>query len=95
MPVDDGPYGMPAGPRYTARPRYTASPPPMQHRLAMLDVFKGEIGEKLDDFRYQVEEFATFYKWDPMETCRQAWTHLRGMALAYIRRTPLPPQDWA
>ncbi len=38
----------------------------MQHRLAKLDVFKGEIGEKLDDFIYQVEEFATFHKWDPM-----------------------------
>ena len=63
----------------------------MQHRLAKLDVFKGEIGEKLDDFIYQVEEFATFHEWDPMETCRQARTHLRGVALAYIRRTPLPP----
>ena len=59
-----------------------------------LDVFKGEIGEKLDDFIYQVEEFATFHEWDPMETCRQALTHLRGVALAYIRRTPLPPRDW-
>ncbi len=29
-----------------------------------------------------------------METCRQARTHLRGVALAYIRRTPLPPRDW-
>ncbi len=66
----------------------------MQHRLAKLDVFKGEIAEKLDDFIYQVEEFATFHKWDPMETCRQAQTHLRGVVLAYIRRTPLPPRDW-
>ena len=56
----------------------------MQHRLAKLDVFKGE----------KVEEFATFHEWDPMETCRQARTHLRGVALAYIRRTPLPPRDW-
>ncbi len=65
----------------------------MQHRLAKLDVFKGEIGEKLDDFIFQVEEFAAFHEWDPMETCRQARTHLR-VALAYIRQTPLPPRDW-
>ncbi len=67
----------------------------MQYRLAKLDVFKGEIGEKLDDFIYQVEEFAAFHAWDPVETCRQAGTHLRGVVLAYIRRTPLPPRDWA
>ena len=89
MLLDDDPYGMPVGPRYTARPA-----PPMQHRLAKLDVFTGEIGEKLDDFIYQVEEFATFHEWDPMETCRQARTHLRGVALAYIRQTSLPPRDW-
>ncbi len=67
----------------------------MQHRLAKLDVFKGELGEKLDDFIYQVEEFAAFHEWDPMEMCRQARTHRRGVALAYIRRTPLPLWDWA
>ncbi len=60
-------------------------PPPVQHRLAKIDVFKGEIGEKLEDFIFQVEEFATFHEWDPMETCTQARTHLRGVALAYIR----------
>ncbi len=31
-------------------------PPLVQHRLAKLDVFKGEIGEKLDIFIFQVEE---------------------------------------
>ncbi len=41
-----------------------------------------------------MEEFATFHEWGPMETCRQALTHLRGVALAYIRRTPLPLWDW-
>ncbi len=90
MLFDDEPYGVPMGPRYTGRPAH-----PVQHRLAKLDVFKGEIGEKLDDFIFQVEEFATFHEWDPMEACRQARTHLRGVALAYIRRTPLPPRDWA
>ncbi len=89
MLFDDVPYGVPMGPRHTARPA-----PPVQHRLAKLDVFKGEIGEKLDDFIYQMKEFATFHEWDPMETCRQAKTHLRGVALAYIRRSPLPPRDW-
>ncbi len=65
-----------------------------RHPVPVWYVFKGEIGEKLDDFIFQVEEFATFHEWDPMETCRQARTHLRGVALAYIRRTPLPPRDW-
>ncbi len=80
---DDDPYSVPMGPRYTGRPAH-----PVQHRLAKLDVFKGEI-------IFQVEEFATFHEWDPVETCRQAQTHIRGVALAYIRRTPLPPLDWA
>ncbi len=89
MLLDDDPYSVPMGPRHTARPAH-----PVHHRLAKLDVFRGEIGEKSDDFIYQVEEFATFYEWDPMETCRQARTHLRGVALAHIRRSPLPPRDW-
>ncbi len=38
-----------------------------------------------------MEEFASFHAWDPVETCRQARTHLK--ALAYI--TPVPPWDWA
>ncbi len=32
---------------------------PVQHRLVKLVTFKGENGERLDDFIYQVEEFAT------------------------------------
>ena len=67
---------------------------PVQHRLAKLDSFKCEIGERLDDFVYQVEEVAAFHAWDPVETCRQDRTRLWGVALAYIRRTPLPPRDW-
>ena len=93
VPVYDDQYRMAAGPRHTARP--SPPPSPMQHRLAKLDVFKGEIGEKLDDFIHQVEEFATFHAWDLVETCRQARTHLRGVALAYIRRTLLPPRHWS
>ncbi len=74
----------------------TSPPPsPMQHQLTKLDVLKGEIGEKLDDFIYQVEEFAAFHVWDPVEACRQARTHLRGVALSYIRQFPLPLRDWA
>ncbi len=61
---------------------------PAKHLLAKLDTYKGENGERLDDFVYQVEEFATFHAWDQVETCRQARTHLRGVALAYIRRAP-------
>ncbi len=67
---------------------------PVQPRLAKLDTFKGENGERLDDFMYQVEEFATFHAWDQIEMCRQARTHLRGIALAYIRCAPLPPRTW-
>ncbi len=67
---------------------------PVQPRLAKLDTFKGENGERLDDFLYQVEEFATFHAWDQIGTCRQARTHLRGVVLAYIRRSPLPPRTW-
>ncbi len=67
---------------------------PGQHCLAKLDTFKGENGERLDDFIYQVEKFAAFHAWDPVETCRQARTHLRGVALVYIRHVHLPPYDW-
>ncbi len=67
---------------------------PVQPRLAKLDTFKGENGERLNDFVYQVEEFATFHAWEQIETCRQARIHLRGVALAYICRTPLPPRTW-
>lgn len=41
-----------------------------------LDVFEEENGERLDDFIYQVEEFAAFHAWDPVETCMQVRTHL-------------------
>ena len=67
---------------------------PVQHRLAKLDTFKGENRERLDDFVYQFEEFATSHAWDQIETCRQARTHLRGVALAYVCRAPLPPRTW-
>ncbi len=67
---------------------------PVQPRLAKLDTFKGENGERLDDFVYQIEEFATFHAWDQLKTCRQARTHLRGVALVYIRCAPLPPHTW-
>ena len=88
-PLYDDYYRVTAGPRHLVRPG-----PLIQHRLAKLDVFKGEFEERLDDFVYQVEEFAAFHAWNPVETCRQARTHLRGIALAYIRHTPLPPRDW-
>ncbi len=74
--------------------RHTDQENPVQHHLAKLNTFKGENGERLDDFVYQVGEFATFHDWDPIETCRQARTNLRGVALAYIHRTPLPPHTW-
>ncbi len=64
---------------------------PVQPRLAKLDTFKGESWERLDDFVYHVEEFATFHVCDQIETCRQARTHLRWVALAYICCMPMPP----
>ncbi len=81
--LSDEYYGAAIGPRLPTRPRQ-----PVQHGLVKLDVFKGENGERLDDFRYQVEEFAAFDAWDPVETCWEARTHLHGVALAYICRTP-------
>ena len=90
VPLYDDYYRVSVGPvGHIARPG-----PPIQHLLVILEVFKGEIGERLDDFIYQMEEFAAFDVWDPFETCRQARTHLQGVALAYIRSTPLPPRDW-
>ncbi len=83
VPLYDDYYRVATGLRQPARPG-----PPIQHRLAKLDVFKGEIGERLDDFIYWVEEFAAF-AWDPVETCRQARTHLRGVTLAYVQ-APAP-----
>ncbi len=86
--VYDEYYGAALGPKLPTRPS-----PLVQHRLAKL-VFKGENGERLDDFVYQVEKFAAFHTWDLVETCRQARTHFRGVALANICRTPLPPRNW-
>ncbi len=79
-------YWAAATPRMPGRGGMPAPP-----RLAKLDTFKGENGEKLGDFVYQVEEFASFHAWDQIETCRQPRTHLKGVALAYIRRVHLPP----
>ncbi len=88
-PIYEDHYRAATAPRMPSRGGMPAPP-----RLAKLDTFKGENGEKLDDFIYQVEEFASFHAWDQIETCRQARTHLRGVALAYIRRAPLPPRMW-
>ncbi len=59
-----------------------------------MDVFKGEGNNQLDTFFDQVEEFAAFFHWDERETCRQARAHLRGTALAYVKRAPFPPRSW-
>ncbi len=58
VPLYDEYHGAASGPRLPIRPG-----PPVQHCLAKLDVFKGENGERLDDFIYQVEEFAAFHVW--------------------------------
>ena len=59
-----------------------------------MDVFKGEGNDQLDTFFDQVEEFAAFFHWDEREMCRQARAHLRGTALAYVKRAPFPPRSW-
>ncbi len=86
-PVYEDHYRAATAPRTPHRVGVHAQP-----RLAKLDTFKGENRETLDDFMYQGEEFATFHAWDQIETCRQARTHLKGVALAYVRRAPLPPR---
>ncbi len=48
----------------------------------------------LDMFSDQVDELSWFYNWGEQETCRQDRAHLRGTALAYIRRAPFPPRTW-
>ncbi len=58
-----------------------------------MDVFKGEGNDQLDTFFDQVEEFAAFFHWDERETCRQARAHLRGTALAYVKRAAFPPRS--
>ncbi len=52
VPVYDDYYVAAPTPR---TPNHTGAP--VQHRLAKLDTIKGENGERLDDFVYQVEEF--------------------------------------
>ncbi len=62
-PIYDDPYRAATAPRIPHRVGVQAQP-----RLAKLDTFKGENGERLDDFVYQVEEFASFHAWDQIET---------------------------
>ncbi len=87
-PLNNDYYGAVLGPRLPTR-----LGSPVQNRLTKLDVFKGENGESGWVYIYQVQEFAAFHAWDPVETCRQASTHLRGVALACIWCTPLPPRN--
>ncbi len=84
--VYDEYYGAALGHRLPTRPG--------QHCLAKLDVFKGENGDRLDDFIYDVEEFAVFHTWDPVESCRRSRTHPRWVSLTYVQGTPLPPRNW-
>ena len=65
VPVFEDHYRAATAPRIPHRVGVQAQP-----RLAKLDTFKGENGERLDDFVYQVEQFATFHAWDQIETCR-------------------------
>ncbi len=66
---------------------------PVAH-LAKMQDFQGEGSDRLDSFFDHVEERADFYRWDERETCRQARAHLRGMALAYVKRVPFQARSW-
>ncbi len=61
-------------------------------RLAKIDAFKGEGNGQLDTFFDQEEEFAAFFHWGEHEPCREARAHLRGTALAYVKRAPFLPR---
>ncbi len=65
-----------------------------QVRLAQMQDFQGDGSVMLDMFSDQVDELSRFYNWDEQETCRQARAHVRGTALAYVRRAPFPPRTW-
>ncbi len=65
-----------------------------QVRLAQMQDFQGDGSVMLDMFSDQVDELSRFYHWDEQETCRQARAHLRGTALAYVRRAPFPTRTW-
>ena len=58
-----------------------------------MNVFKGEGNDQLDTFYDQVDEFAAFFHWNERETYRQAGAHLRGTALAYVKRAPFEPRS--
>ncbi len=81
------------GPRHFDGAYVPARANPVAH-LAKMQDFQGEGSYRLDSFFDHVEELADFYRWDERETCRQACAHLRGMALAYVKRVPFQPWGW-
>ena len=74
-------------PQPTAVDRGPVRPYP-QVRLAQMQDFQGDGSVTLDMFSDQVYELSQFYHWDGQETCRHTRAHLRGTALAYVRRAP-------
>ncbi len=54
-------------------------------------MFLGEIGERLDDFIYQVEEFAAFHAWDPMQAGQDTPA---GSRISLHPMHPMPLRDW-
>ncbi len=62
--------------------------------MAQTQDFQRDGSVTLAMFSDQVDELSRFYHWDEQETCRQARAHLRGTALAYVRRAPLPLRTW-
>ncbi len=84
--------------RYAAPPRAQDAwvpqlPGPVEH-LAKMQDFQEQGSDRLDSFFDHVEELADFYRWDGRETYRQARAHLRGTALAYVKRAPFQPRTW-
>ncbi len=98
MPCQATREGVPHEDRYVSpQPAHDAwvppRPSPVAH-LAKMQDFQGEGRDRVDVFFDHVEELADFYHWDGRETCRQARAHLRGTALAYVKRAPFQPRTW-
>ncbi len=87
------PVGRYEAPRHFDGAYVPARANPVAH-LAKMQDFQGEGNDRLDSFFDHVEELADFYRWDERETCRQARAHLRGTALAYVKRAPFQPRSW-
>lgn len=59
-----------------------------------MDDFQSERNDILNASCDRVDELADVYKWNEHKTWRQAWAHLRGYALAYVKWAPFQLYMW-